>query len=434
MELKNKKVLILGAGKSGISAQNFLLQKGADVFLYDEKFKNYKKMIKNKFDLCVVSPGIKKADKAYAWVKENNIKIIAEVELGYLHCKGKFIGVTGTNGKTTVTEMIAHVFNTAGKKAYACGNNGVPLTSICNKVEEEDFVVLELSSYMLENFKSLHLNIALFLNFAPDHLSSYKSLGEYFSAKTNIFLNQNEDDIKIINYDDTALKDKEFNKNALYFSTKGKTNGTFVCDNEFLITLDNGEKLVLKTSEILLTGQHNYSNVCATILACYHAGLRIDEIASGLKTFTPPKHRLNFVCHFNNAKVFNDSKATNINSTLVAVDALKANHNIILILGGSDKGEDFNELFSKLDNKIKRVIITGGNAKKLISSARDCGFDKYEVYHSLKKSIRCSLAIAEDGDAVLFSPASASFDKFKNFEQRGDYFEKIVRRVIEKKK
>ncbi len=434
MELKNKKVLILGAGKSGISAQNFLLQKGADVFLYDDKFKNFKSMTEGNYDLCVVSPGVRKSNIAYNWMIEKNINIISEVELGYLNCKGKFIGVTGTNGKTTVTEMIAHVINSSGRKAYACGNNGVPLTSICEQIKEEDFVVLELSSYMLENFKSLHLNIALFLNFAPDHLFSYNSLDEYFNAKCNIFLNLTESDKKILNYDDTALKNEKITKNAVYFSVKNKIDGCFVRDEMFILTEDEEEKIVLKTSECLLIGGHNYANICASILSCYHAGLTINEIANGIKTFSPPKHRLNLVCEYNGAKIYNDSKATNIASTLVAVDALKDNHNLILILGGSDKGEDFNELFSKLDNKIKRVIITGGNAKKIINSARECGYENYEFYRSFKKAVKRSLALASKGDAVLLSPASASFDKFKNFEERGEYFEKIVRHFIENKK
>lgn len=431
MLLENKKVLVIGNGKSGKSTKTLLEKYNSAVTICDDYNKRNRRLLTGKFDFCVVSPGIKKTSQSLNYVIQNNIPCISEIDLGLLIAKSKIIGVTGTNGKTTTTELISHILNFCGKQAIACGNNGLPLTSVCESLTENKIAVIELSSFMLQSCKNLHCNISVFLNFKPDHLDFHKDETEYLNAKRNIFGNQKLTDFIILNADDEIVNKLTGGENVYYVSTEEKVKGTYVKNNSFYFFDGETETFVAKADDSNLLGVHNLQNVCVAITACCLMGAEAEKIAESLKSFYPPKHRLNLI-YSKGFKVFNDSKATNVASTLASLSCF--DENVILILGGSDKKENFDELFKSLNSKIKQVIITGGNRNKIKACAIKNDFNNYKIIPRFKKAVKYCLNIAQCDDVVLFSPASASFDHFKNFEERGEFFEKIVRSKLGTKK
>lgn len=401
MNFANKKVLIYGGGISGKSAYELLKSLNAQVYMFTDKkddglqeyniLPSFSKVLAFKPDYVVLSPGVSIiGNKNITKLKKNGALILSELELGYMFCKGKFIAVTGTNGKTTCVNLIHHVLKD-NYKTFLCGNVGTPITSICQSTDENSIVVCEVSSFMLEcvspNFKP---DISVILNITPDHLSRHKTFDEYYSCKTNITNFQNQNDYLLLpanlwNIQTNAQK-------VLVASKKYKSN---------------------------LIGEFNNLNIAFCEKVCSLLDISKKVFEKKLKTFYAVKFRLQNLGKKKSVTYINDSKSTNPDSTVCAINAIKKPS--IVLLGGSDKGNNFNNIF-KLKNKIKLAIIYGQTADILENDANFCGFNNYIKFENLKDALTYLNKYTKRSDIVLFSPACASYDEFNNYVERGEFF------------
>ncbi len=406
MEIKNKNFLVYGAGTSGISAYKFLQQNGANVYIYADNeseqlaelncVKNFSDILNLNINYAVISPGVQIiGNKNIQKLKGFGILLISELELGYLFCKGKFIAVTGTNGKTTCVSLLGHILS---KKfsTFVCGNIGVPITSICDKTNEESIVVCEVSSFMLEltspNFAP---DISIITNITPDHIARHKTFAEYFKTKTNITNFQTKSQFLIV---DQSLNNLKTNAQKIIASVnkKYKTN---------------------------LIGLFNQQNIAMCEQVCKLLGVEKKQFLKNLKTFSPVKFRLQNLGKKNGITYINDSKSTNPDSTVCAINSIKKN--VIVLLGGSDKGNDFYNIFKQ--KNIKKAIVYGQTANKIEHDASFVGFKNIVKYQNLKEALNNLKTIAKRGDIVLLSPACASYDEFNNYVQRGEFFNCFVK-------
>ncbi len=426
MDFKDKKVCVLGLGISGLAATKRLLQLGVKVFVSDKSEKSLTelqrlgcefelgnhsdKVLDN--DFIVVSPGIRLDIPILKKARKNGINILSEIELGYLLKpeKTKIIAVTGTNGKSTVVSLIKHILDVGGVKAGLAGNIGFPITSYDLQKEQFDYLVLELSSFQLELLEAFKADIAILLNITPDHLNRYSSFEEYAQIKYNIFKNQSKRD--------KAIFSNEINRPQI--SSSCLTMEDFLYGNEIVV---NG--FAFKNCNKTLLGNHNLKNITFSVLACYNI-VPNNLIQKAINSFSPLEHRLEKFYESKGIVFVNDSKATTVDSTLCALQAFS--QKIVLILGGSDKGEDFNRLLPLLKEKCKKVYLIGETGKVMFSSFQndvDCEY-VLEFEDCVKKSISSALS----GDIVLLSPACASYDMFDNFEQRGRKFKDLVKNLV----
>ena len=403
MEIANKKFLIYGMGKSGVSAYNFICENGGTPYMYNDKknddickFVHISKFseIKNiQFDYAIISPGVQiVGNRNIGKLKKMGILLISEMELGYLFCKGKFIAVTGTNGKTTCVSLLNHIISKR-YKTFLCGNIGTPVTSICSQTTEDSVIVCEVSSFMLE-LTSLNFapDIAVITNITPDHLSRHKTFDNYIKIKKKITENQNKNQHLVVL---AELESVETLANKLIVNQKNR----------------------YKTN---LIGEFNQKNIAICEKVCQILEISKKEFNKSLKTFAPVKYRLQMLGKKKGVTYINDSKSTNTDSTLQAVKSIKKN--IILLLGGSDKGNDFYDIFK--EKNIKLAIIYGETANKLETDALFMGFNKTSKFESLKESLQYLERFVRHGDNVLFSPACASYDEFNNYVERGEFFNK----------
>ena len=405
MELKNKNFLVYGTGISGISAYNFLKENGANVYIFSDRcsekledFVSVKKFsdIENlNIDYAVISPGVQIiGNKNIKKLKKMGIMLIIEFELGYLFCKGTFIAVTGTNGKTTCVNLLNHILSKK-YETYMCGNVGVPITSIASKTTESSLVVAEVSSFMLElispNFSP---DIAVITNITPDHISRHKTFENYYNSKLKITKYQTpQQHLIILN----SLKDIKTDAKVIYAGTEKKYK-----------------------SELI--GDFNQQNISLCKEVCFFLGIKNKEFTKELKKFTPVKYRLQSLGKKNGITYINDSKSTNPDSTLKAIESFKKP--VVALLGGSDKGNDFYDIFNS-KNKIKLAIIYGETADKIENDALFMGFTKTAKFVNLNEALYHLKSLVNKGDTVLFSPACASYDEFKNYIERGECFNKF---------
>lgn len=430
------KVLIVGSGKSGRSAYDYLEKQGFEVefakeeIVNSESFDVYEKgRLFNGLSFIVVSPGVCLNLPFLKEAKKQKIKIIGEFELGTKNLKGKTIAVTGTNGKTTTVSLIYYLLKVYSSNVFLGGNIGIPVTSFCDDVKDNDISVLECSSYQLESVKEFHANIAVILNFSVDHLARHKTMNNYIKAKLNITKNQDENDFLILNADNKLLMEYEPKTKAkiYYFSTKNKVVGCYQKKGCIYFNDDKKEEKLLSLKNIKLIGEHNISNVLASCLAVYLlTGQK--EILKDVVNFNGVEHRIEYVKTINGISFFNDSKATNIDSTIVATKSFKCEIN--LILGGSDKGYDFDDLFKNLPKNVKNIAIFGQTKHKIAFSANKFNFKNYQICDTLKSATLYCYNCAKSGFVVLLSPACASFDYFSSFEERGNVFKKIVKEIV----
>lgn len=416
IDFKDKSVAVLGLGASGLSSAKLLKKLGARVFVSDkskdakqkEKASELKKIsidfelgrhtkqIIEKADFLVISPGVDLNCEPVSWAKEKNIEIIGEIELAYQHCPAKIIATTGTNGKTTVTTLIGKVFKEAGENAFVLGNIGTPFTSCVQDMRESDFVSLEVSSFQLETIKEFRPKVSIILNLTPDHLNRYKNVEEYFAAKKRIFMNQKEDDFVILNYRDNYLRPliNEVRAKVLYF----KDDRGGVDENRF----NPNQLAVLKVAEIF--------------------GINLDICLKVFSEFKGIEHRMEFVSNINGVDFINDSKATNAESTIWALEnSMKP---IILIAGGSDKGSDFSPVGNILKEKVKFLVVFGETKKNIKNAFK--GLVKIAEAKDIYEAVNLAFSNARSGDCILLSPMCASFDMFSNYEDRGLKFKDIV--------
>lgn len=439
MNLKYKNIVIYGMSKTGRALLEFLKSKNVTLFLYDDKisvqefvnniniFEFNTSMFLNKaIDLVLISPGIRLVNNEIIYLaKKYGIKISNEIELAYSLCKSKnIVAVTGTNGKTTVTELITHILS-CKYTVYKCGNIGIPFISVVDKVNKNDYVIIELSSFQLELIDKFNPYIAVITNLKPDHLDRYSSTMEYYKAKLNIYKNQNCNEYCILNYDDenTLKYTVDCHSKIFYFSLSKNCQCKFI-DNEYIDCNINGNEKLYSIKDFKLVGYHNVQNAMIGVIIGEIVDIDKESILKMLNTFNTIEHRMEVVKSHRNIVFINDSKATNIDATINAVKYLK-NRQVHLILGGSDKGEDFDELFKNLNGNIS-VYIYGKTKDKMIKSAINVGYNNYKVYNNLKLVLNDILKYVNDDDIVILSPACASFDEFKNYEERGEYFKKWV--------
>ncbi|MDD5686216.1 MAG: UDP-N-acetylmuramoyl-L-alanine--D-glutamate ligase [Elusimicrobia bacterium] len=421
MENNWKKVAILGAAKTGISCVNYFLSQGCQVLLSDVKKEEaveskIPQNIKTEFgghskeilsaDLIVPSPGVHWDIPILTEAREKGIRVISDIEIFYLLAKYKMIiAITGTNGKTTTTSMVGEVLKKAGKKTIICGNIGTPVCDFIRESDKETYVVMEVSSYQLEYTDKYAPHISAILNITSDHLERHKTMDNYANVKSKIFLNQDKNDFCVLNENDSYCKELsgKCRSEVIYFSI-GK----------------NGNKLNLK-----IPGSHNVENALASIEILKAANIPEKNIIEILSEFNGIEHRIEYVKDINGVKYINDSKGTNVSSTEVAIKSFK--QPIVLILGGRDKGSPYSPLIPLIKNNVKKIIAIGEAKEKIFSELK--GSADIILLENIEQAVMKAKEIAVSGDIVLLSPACASFDQFKNYEERGKYFKQIVMNI-----
>ncbi len=426
--LKGKKALVYGYGISGKAAAKLLAEKGAKVYVYDDKkveseflqATNPSELLSS-LDLVVASPSVRPDCYILKRAKEEGIEVIGELELAYAFCDSEIVAVTGTNGKTTVCKMIAETVEASGRRAETVGNYGVAFSEKVSDLGFDDVAVVEASSFQLSLIDGFEPEIALLLNVKPDHLDYHGGFGEYVEAKAAILKNQTKRDAAIFNFDDAeslALAAKS-RANNYYFSKKTRVRGAFVEKNVIYFE-DEHRTEIMNVEDLQLEGAHNLENALAAVAAAMLLGINPKIIASVLKRFRLPDFRMRFTGEKAGKRFYNDSKGTNVSATLAAVGSVEGE--TLLILGGSDKGENFDELFSRLPDNVVRILVTGANADKIIDSAIRLGRTDVSYRSTLKECVTESFAFW--GKNVVFSPSSASFDKFSDYVERGRAFDK----------
>lgn len=430
------KVLIVGSGLSGIAAKNYLESFGAEVsFANDKDIKNVGRFEKHYLDrlfeglsFIVTSPGISPKIPLLAEARERKIKVVCEFELGASSLQGDIIAVTGTNGKTTTVSLIHYLLKNAKTNTFVGGNIGIPVTSFASQTKSGDITTLECSSFQLESVVHFRPHIAAILNFSVDHLSRHGTMKKYMEAKCKITKNQTEEDFLLINADCEMLMQNlpKTRAKVYYFSTKSKVCGCYVKRGSIYFNDNQIETKLVSCKDIKLIGEHNLSNVLCGVLAVW-LETKNKSLLDGISTFVGVPHRTEYIKTIGGVEFFNDSKATNISSTLVATKSFK--QNLHLILGGSDKGYEFDELFEKLPKNVKSIVVCGATKQKILNAADRANYKNIFQAESLSQAVKLCYANAKKNEVVLLSPACASFDFFKNYEERGTLFRKIVEEI-----
>jgi UDP-N-acetylmuramoylalanine--D-glutamate ligase len=450
MELKDKRVLVVGLGKSGVASALFLKAHGARVTVSDTKSGDE---LRNEIpalldhgitvetgghgertfrgqDLIVVSPGVPVDSPMLVQARAMGEAVIGEIELAAQFLPGPIVAITGSNGKTTTTTLTGEILTAGGVPTLVGGNIGTPAISLAERATRETAIVLEVSSFQLETIQTFHPKIAVVLNVTPDHLDRHRTFESYVDAKARIFENQRGDDFAVLNEDDPTCVTMAARTKAqvFWFSRQKEVKlGAWVRDGNILFRDGRGQREILQVSEIPLKGAHNLENVLAAVCAGALMGCAPEKIRQAVRDFKAVEHRLEFVATIRGVDYYNDSKATNVDATIKALESFPAN--IHLILGGKDKGSDYSVLNELLRQRVKRVYTIGAAAGKIESQIASPKSGNVEVVHAetLENAVRKANAVAEPGDVVLLAPACASFDQFKNYEQRGQMFKEIVR-------
>lgn len=454
MELLGKKTLVLGAGKSGVASARFLAARGATVALHDKKeienwseearsLKNEKvglitgqipSWLLDQIDLVVISPGVPTNTIPARYVDRKDGEVIGEVELAYRFLKGRIVGITGSNGKTTTTTLIGELLKNSGIPTQVGGNIGTPLLSLTDTSREDGWTVVELSSFQLETIKEFRPNVAVALNVTPNHLDRYDFFADYAAAKHRLFMNQTADDVAILNADDeiTASWAKGLKANVVLFSTAQELDEGLFLRGRDLVCRANGKEKVLTTRDAMnLRGLHNIQNVLASLAAGLACGAAPDSMQETIRAFKAVEHRLEFVTEIDGVKFYNDSKATSVDATLKALEALsEEDGEIILILGGRGKNAPYEPLAELIDKKVRKLVLIGEDADNIESQLKSHA----EIVRadSMSDAVQQGFQNAESGDSILLAPACASFDMFKSFEERGTIFKQEVLRLTEK--
>jgi UDP-N-acetylmuramoylalanine--D-glutamate ligase len=447
MELKNKRVLVVGLARTGIATALFCAARGARVTATESRTEEQIGEAVTKLrasgvalelgghtdktfveqDLIVPSPGVPADFPLLVPARKAGVKIWSEIELAYRFLNGSLVGITGSNGKTTTTALIEHILRGAGLPTMLAGNIGTPLISVVDQTKKNTVTVVELSSFQLELIDTFRPNVGLFLNLTPDHLDRHHTLKAYGDAKARIFENQTSDDAAILNADDAGAAAYAPSKPQVYwFSRKQRVaQGAYVRGEEVILRIDGEDRTMLRRGEIPLAGAHNLENVLAATIATKLAGAALPAIAAGVRSFAGVEHRLEFVADINGVRYYNDSKATNVDATLKALDAFPGR--ILIILGGKDKDSDYTVLRQPLREKAILALLIGAAAEKI--EGQITSSVAVEHARTIDRAIDVAARTAHSGDIVLLAPACASFDQFENYEQRGRIFKDLVRRL-----
>ena len=443
--------IVAGTGKSGISATNLLVKHGVKVYLFDENKDRDTDAIKEKTgnselvqielgelgadalsssQLMVISPGIP-VDAPFTDVVRNaGIPIWSEIELAYHYGRGKIAAITGTNGKTTTTALVGEIVKAHNAKTIVVGNIGIPYTELCDTTDDDSDTVAEISSFQLETVIDFHPNVSAVLNLTPDHLNRHYTFENYGNVKFSITKNQTMDDVAVFNYDDEhtrAMGEKAAAYcHVVYFSRLEKPAGGVYVDDGDIILEDGDRKInVLALKDLKLLGAHNVENVLAAVGISYYMGVPVDTIRDVATSFKAVAHRIEYVDTIDGVSYYNDSKGTNPDAAIKGIQAMVAP--TFLIGGGYDKGSEYDEWIEAFDGKVKWLVLIGQTAQKIADCAKRHGFNSIIFEENLQDAVAYCHENAVDGDAVLLSPACASWGQFDNYEQRGDMFKEYVR-------
>lgn len=451
MDLKNKEVLVFGTGLSGIGAAVLLHRTGAVPVLYDGNTKvdpeDVRAKLSGEFDaeiiigelteqvmdrlsLAVLSPGVPTDLPAVNAMREKGIPVWGEVELAYENGRGDVLAITGTNGKTTTTSLLGEIMKEHQDSVFVVGNIGTPYTGAALETKEDSVTVAEISSFQLETIDAFRPKVSAILNITPDHLNRHHTMEEYIRVKESITKNQTEQDVCVLNYEDEVLREfgRTLKCQVLFFSSLRTLEKGVYLEGDRITYSDGREKTVIcSTKELNLPGRHNHENVMAASAMAISWGVPVEEIRTVVKRFQAVEHRIEYVAEKNGVVYYNDSKGTNPDAAIKGIQAM--DRPTYLIGGGYDKDSSYEEWIGAFDGKVKLLVLLGATKEKIAKAAEGCGFDKYVFADTLEEAVKICAARAQSGDAVLLSPACASWDMFPSYEVRGRMFKEYVRKL-----
>ncbi|HBF86377.1 MAG TPA: UDP-N-acetylmuramoyl-L-alanine--D-glutamate ligase [Clostridiales bacterium] len=443
MNFSRDKFLVVGIQKSGVSAAELLLSKKAKCYVYDDNespavLAETKKLqdlgavavgkdevfsLLREIDVLVLSPGVPLDHDIPLAAKKLGKRITGELELASKFVTAPIVAVTGTNGKTTTCSMIDAILKGNGMNSVLCGNVGTPLSAVLNKITDDSVVVAEVSSFQLETVSSFTPHISVITNITPDHLARHYNMENYVYIKKRILTNLKESEYAVLCYDDETVRKAGENIPAktVYFSAKTEVNGAYCSEGKIFYK----GKYVMDARSLSAKGEHNLLNALASVCVAEILGVSEKRIAETLSDFKGVKHRIQFVGNYGGADYYNDSKATNTDATVKAIESMSKP--TVLILGGKDKGLEFDSLFAEIKKSaVKSVVLTGESRYRMLDAAKRAGFENVSLTEDFYVAIELAQYLADEGDAVLFSPACSSFDRFTDFEQRGEEFIRTV--------
>lgn len=446
--MAEKKVLVFGTGISGIGAAKLLEKVQAEVILYDDNEKLCKEEIRKKLpndskceivlgalskelleslDLVVMSPGVPLDIPAVEQIKAAGIPIWGEIELAYQMSEGMVLAITGTNGKTTTTALLGEIMKAYAESVFVVGNIGNPYTDAALSMTEDSYTVAEISSFQLETIDTFAPKVSAILNITEDHLNRHHTMEEYIRVKELITKNQTKEDYCILNYEDEVLREfgEKCPAKTVFFSSERKLEkGVFLDGDVICLKTDKETFEIVKTEELKILGKHNYENVMAASAMAYYAGVPMEVIHKAVTQFRAVAHRIEFVEEIDGIAYYNDSKGTNPDAAIKGIQAM--NRPTLLIGGGYDKESSYEEWIQSFDGKVKYLVLIGQTREKIQEAAHKCGFMNTILADNLEEAVSICTEKAEKGDAVLLSPACASWGQFDNYEQRGDKFKEYV--------
>ncbi len=450
IELAGKHVLVVGLARTGIATALFCAERGARVTATEERpesqipeaaaklraagvtleLGDHRPQTFTQPDLIVASPGVPLAMPALAAARAIGIPVWSEMELAWRFLRGRLVCITGSNGKTTTTSLVGHILENSGLPVQVAGNIGTPLISRVDMSSDAGFTVVEASSFQLELISAFRPDIAVLLNLTPDHLDRHGSFEQYVRAKARMFENQVEGDAAILNADDAVVSQQTPSVPQVFWFSRQKrvASGCFLRGEEIVFRRDGSETVLLRREQIGLRGDHNVENVLAAATAASLAGVEPSVIAEGVRTFAGVEHRIEYVATVAGVEYFNDSKATNVDATLKAIDAFSCP--LLVILGGKDKGSDYTLLRDALQRRARMVLLIGSAADKIEQQLG--GIVPVERAGTMERAVEIAAKRANPGDTVLLAPACASFDQFDSYEHRGRFFKRLVRGLAEK--
>lgn len=451
MELQGKKVLVFGSGKSGIGASDLLAKVGAFPVIYDGNAETDKdavvhktdgtypvtvyagklpKEVQDSLDLVVLSPGVPTDLPLVKSFYEQGLPVWGEVELAYRVGDGEVLAITGTNGKTTTTALLGKIMQDARESVFVVGNIGTPYTSKALEMKPNSITVAEISSFQLETIDEFAPKVSAILNITEDHLNRHHTMEEYIRVKELITENQGTEDVCVLNYEDEVLREfgKHLTPRVVYFSSGRKLDEGIYLDGNKIILKDGEKEIeVVKTEDLKLLGKHNFENVMAAVAMAYYDGVSLDSIRKSICEFTAVAHRIEYVTEKKGVVYYNDSKGTNPDAAIKGIQAM--NRPTLLIGGGYDKQSGYDEWIEAFDGKVRYLVLIGQTKEKIKEAAEKHGFHDIILCEDLKEAVKVCEEKAQPGDAVLLSPACASWGQFDNYEQRGDMFKEYVRNL-----
>lgn len=451
MELQGKKVLVFGSGKSGIGASDLLAKVGAFPVIYDGNAETDKdavvhktdgtysvtvyagelpKEVQDSLDLVVLSPGVPTDLPLVKSFYEQGLPVWGEVELAYRVGNGEVLAITGTNGKTTTTALLGKIMQDARESVFVVGNIGTPYTSKALEMKPNSVTVAEISSFQLETIDEFAPKVSAILNITEDHLNRHHTMEEYIRVKELITENQGTEDVCVLNYEDEVLREfgKHLTPRVVYFSSGRKLDEGIYLDGNKIILKDGEKEIeVVKTEDLKLLGKHNFENVMAAVAMAYYDGVSLDSIRKSICEFTAVAHRIEYVTEKKGVVYYNDSKGTNPDAAIKGIQAM--NRPTLLIGGGYDKQSGYDEWIEAFGGKVRYLVLIGQTKEKIKEAAEKHGFHDIILCEDLKEAVKVCEEKAQPGDAVLLSPACASWGQFDNYEQRGDMFKEYVRNL-----